>query len=125
MPLVGIGARPTPFAPASGPLPPETGGRGPTSLRLGGWGESQFRRGTYTVVLFICTYFVILPLPHPLPPSPLTNFSLFLSLPVCRQVELILTGEGVGEEPNLMTSRKPGPLQTIQYSLGLPLDVGY
>jgi hypothetical protein len=22
------------------------------------WGESQFRRGAYTVVLFICTYFV-------------------------------------------------------------------
>jgi hypothetical protein len=32
--------------------------RGHTSLRLGGWGESQFRRGAYTVVLFICTYFV-------------------------------------------------------------------
>ncbi len=40
------------------PLPPETGGRGHTSLQLGGWGESQFRRGAYTVVLFICTYFV-------------------------------------------------------------------
>ncbi len=26
-------------------------------------GESQFRRGAYTVVLFICTYFVPLPLP--------------------------------------------------------------
>jgi hypothetical protein len=26
---------------------------------VGGWGESQFRRGAYTVVLFICTYFVI------------------------------------------------------------------
>ncbi len=31
---------------------------GHTSLRVGGWGESQFRRGAYTVVLFICTYFV-------------------------------------------------------------------
>jgi hypothetical protein len=49
---------PTPFSPASVPLPPETGGRGHTSLRVGGWGESQFRRGAYTVVLFICTYFV-------------------------------------------------------------------
>jgi len=58
MPLVGIGTLPTPFSPASVPLPPETGGRGPTSLRVGGWGESQFRRGAYTVVLFICTYFV-------------------------------------------------------------------
>ncbi len=51
---------PTPFSPASVPLPPETGGRGHTSLRVGGWGESQFRRGAYTVVLFICTYFVML-----------------------------------------------------------------
>ncbi len=59
MPLVGIGTHPTPFSPASVPLPPETGGRGHTSLRVGGWGESQFRRGAYTVVLFICTYFVM------------------------------------------------------------------
>ncbi len=58
MPLVGIGTLPTPFSPASVPLPPETGGRGHTSLRGGGLGESQFRRGAYTVVLFICTYFV-------------------------------------------------------------------
>jgi hypothetical protein len=28
MPLVGIGTLPTPFSPASVPLPPETGGRG-------------------------------------------------------------------------------------------------
>ncbi len=56
MPFVGIGTLPTPFLPASVPLPPETGGRGHTSLRVGGWGESQFRRGAYTVVLFICTY---------------------------------------------------------------------
>jgi hypothetical protein len=36
MPLVGIGTLPTPFSPASVPLPPETGGRGHTSLRVGG-----------------------------------------------------------------------------------------
>ncbi len=59
MPLVGIGTLPTPFSPASVPLPPETGGRGHTGLRVGGWGESQFQRGAYTVVLFICTYFVL------------------------------------------------------------------
>jgi hypothetical protein len=59
MPLVGIGTLPTPFSPASVPLPPETGGRGHTSLGVGGWGESQFRRGAYTVVLFKCTHFVI------------------------------------------------------------------
>jgi hypothetical protein len=58
MPLVGIETLPTPFSPASVPLPPETGGKGHTSLRMGGWGESQIRRGAYTVVLFICTYFV-------------------------------------------------------------------
>ena len=58
MPLVGIGTLPTPFSTASVPLPPETGGMGHTSLRVGGWGESHFRRGAYTVVLFICTYFV-------------------------------------------------------------------
>jgi hypothetical protein len=58
MPLVGFGTLPTLFSPASVPLPPETGGRGHTSLRVGGWGESQFRRGAYTVVLFICMYFV-------------------------------------------------------------------
>ena len=29
---------PTPFSPVSVPLPPETGGRGHTSLRVGGWG---------------------------------------------------------------------------------------
>ncbi len=62
MPLVGIGTLPTPFSPASVPLPPETGGRGHTSLRVWGWGETQFRRGAYTVVLFICTYFVELDL---------------------------------------------------------------
>ncbi len=57
--VVGIGTLPPSFSPASVPLPPETGGRGHTSLRVGGWGKSQFRRGAYTVVLFICTYFVL------------------------------------------------------------------
>ncbi len=44
------------------PLPPVSGGRGTVehSLARKGLGESQFRRGAYTVVLFICTYFVIL-----------------------------------------------------------------
>ncbi len=59
MPLVGIGTLPTPFSPASVPLPPETGGRGHTSLRVGDGGESQFQRRAYTMVLFICTYFVV------------------------------------------------------------------
>ena len=59
MPFVGIGTLPPPFSPESVPLPPETGGRGHTSQGVGVWGESQFRRGAYTVVLFICTYFVV------------------------------------------------------------------
>jgi hypothetical protein len=41
------------------PLPPVSGGR-EHSLARKGLGESQFRRGAYTVVLFICTYFVAL-----------------------------------------------------------------
>ncbi len=41
------------------PSPQKQGGRGHTSLRVGGWGQSQFRRGACTVVLFICTYFVL------------------------------------------------------------------
>ena len=64
MPLVGIGTLPTPFWPASVPLPPETGGRGHTSQGVGGWGGVPIptrggnKKGAYTVVLFICTYFV-------------------------------------------------------------------
>jgi hypothetical protein len=38
MAVVGIGTFPTPFLPASVPLPLETGGRWHTSLRVGGWG---------------------------------------------------------------------------------------
>jgi hypothetical protein len=38
MPFVGIGTLPTPFSPASVPLPPETGGRWHTSQGVGGWG---------------------------------------------------------------------------------------
>jgi hypothetical protein len=34
-------------------------GGGEHSLARKGLGESQFRRGAYTVVLFICTYFVV------------------------------------------------------------------
>jgi hypothetical protein len=39
---------------------------------------------------------------RPLTPSPVSKLSLFLSLPVCRQVELTdgKEGEVVGEEPN-------------------------
>ncbi len=67
MPLVWIGTLPTPFSPASVPLPPETGGRGHTSLRVGGWGESQFRRGAYTLwySLYVRTLWL-----HLNPPSP-------------------------------------------------------
>ncbi len=50
---------PNPFLASECSPPPRNRGRGHTSLRVGGWGESQFRRGTYTAVLFICTYFVV------------------------------------------------------------------
>ncbi len=49
---------PNPFLTSECSPPPRNRGRGHTSLRVGGWGESQFRRGAYTVVLFICSYFV-------------------------------------------------------------------
>jgi hypothetical protein len=52
-------------------------------------------------------------LAQPLPPSPVSKLSLFLSLPVCRRPSL-LTGEegggGVGEEPNHTTAIKSVPL---------------
>jgi hypothetical protein len=47
------------------PSPPETGGRGHTSLRVGGWGESQFRRGAYTVVLLYVRTLCVKPLGWP------------------------------------------------------------
>jgi hypothetical protein len=40
------------------PSPQKQGGGGTLACRWGVGGESQFRRGAYTVVLFICTYFV-------------------------------------------------------------------
>ncbi len=50
----------------------------------------------------------------PRPPTPLHSpvrkVSLFLSLPVCRRSSL-LTGKGVGEEPNHTNARKLGPLR--------------
>ncbi len=62
---------PNPFLASECSPPPRNRGRGHTSLRVGGWGESQFRRGAYTVVLFICTYSVVAPLPSLWPPPPL------------------------------------------------------
>ncbi len=44
----------------------------------------------------------------PPPPSPVSELSLFPSLPVCRRSSL-LTEEGVGEEPN----------HTIEYSMSI------
>ncbi len=49
--------------------------------------------------------------PTPLPPSPVSNLSLFLGLSVCRRLTLLAGGgKGVGEEPKHMTASKPGPL---------------
>ncbi len=44
--------------------------------------------------------------PIPLPPSPISNLSLFLSLPVCRRER----GERAVEEPNHTKARKPWPI---------------
>ncbi len=41
------------------PSPQKQGGGGTLACGWGVGGESQFRRGAYTVVLFICTYFVM------------------------------------------------------------------
>jgi hypothetical protein len=59
MPLVGIGTPPNP--PPAGYCAPSPLflGVGEHSLARKGLGESQFRRGTYTVVLFICTMYVL------------------------------------------------------------------
>ncbi len=66
--------------------------------------------GRLAVLWFVSssTYF-----PH----SPVSNFSLFLSLALCRRSSLP-TGEGLGEEPTHTIAIKPGPLWFIQYSLG-------
>ncbi len=55
-----LGPPPPPPPPAGecAPLPPVLGG-GAHSLAREGLGESQFRRGTYTVVLFVYMYFVV------------------------------------------------------------------
>jgi hypothetical protein len=59
-------------------------------------------------------------LPLPLPsPTPISKFSLFLILPVFRPMSR--RREGGGNEPNHTTARKPGPLQSINYSLMFPI----
>jgi hypothetical protein len=48
-----------------------------------------------------------------LSPFPVSNLSFFISLSVCRRSSLLAEewgGEGVGEEQNHTTARKPGPL---------------
>jgi hypothetical protein len=76
------------------PSPQKQGGGGTLACGWGVGGESQFRRGAYTVVLFICTYFVgapvlgirgkFPPLPPPTPPTLFpqipTDFSSWQSL---------------------------------------------
>jgi hypothetical protein len=62
------------------------------------------------------------------PPSPVSNLSLFLSLPVCRRSSLFTLEESkneVGEEPNHTTARKPSPLQIIQYSLTVTVHFAF
>jgi hypothetical protein len=78
---------PNPFLASECSPPPRNRGEGATSLRVGGWGESQFRRGAYTVVLFICTYFVISSL-YPLRRGPLLGFELG---PAIQQADALLS----------------------------------
>jgi hypothetical protein len=49
---------PTPFAAGECAPPPFGTGGGHTRLRLKGWGSPNSNEGTYTVVLYICKYFV-------------------------------------------------------------------
>ncbi len=58
-PVVGIGTPPPLQQQASVPLHPLVRGGGHTRLRLKGWGSPNSNEGTYTVVLYIYKYFVI------------------------------------------------------------------
>jgi hypothetical protein len=79
MPLVGIGTLPTPFLPASVPLPPETGGRGHTSLRVGGWGRVPIpTKGIHYGTLYmyvLCARPPFLHLQHTQGPQPAILFT--------------------------------------------------
>jgi hypothetical protein len=50
--------------------------------------------------------------PHPLPPLPSVRRQQVVSLSqsFCVSRSSLLTGGAVGEEPNLKSARKPGPL---------------
>ncbi len=61
--------------------------------------------------------------PLPLPSASCLSFSVFLS--VTCQASWRERLEGVGEEPNDRTSRKLGPLLTIQYCLVDTLHIDY
>ncbi len=61
---------------------------------------------------------------HPLPPSPVSNMSLFLSLPVCR-LSSLLTEEGGGtgwarSQRQVIWPRRTLAIYFMQYSLGSP-----
>jgi hypothetical protein len=64
------------------PSPQKTGGRWHTSLRVGGWGGVPIpTRGIhpYTMVLFICTYFVLSPnLPSYTDSSPVSEVRYYI-----------------------------------------------
>jgi hypothetical protein len=53
MPLVGIGTLPTPFSPASVPLPPETGGKGQLACWWGVGGVPIPTRGIHCGTLYM------------------------------------------------------------------------
>jgi hypothetical protein len=56
--IVGIGTPPTPHSQASMPHPSRFWGEGHNRWRERGWESPNSDEGTYTVVLFIYTYFV-------------------------------------------------------------------
>ena len=64
-------------------------------------------------------------LAHPYLLFSLSKFSLFLSLSVCMSLVELTDGRGkevVWKEPNQTTTRKPGALKIIQYSMITILD---
>jgi hypothetical protein len=77
--VVGIGTPPTPLLQASVP-PPRFWGEGHTRWRERGWESANSDEGTYTVVLFIYTYFVAYDISYVLSVHALLVLTVFLLL---------------------------------------------
>jgi hypothetical protein len=84
----------------------QSGGKGPGILITREYWRIYGGPGFFTVLWFGSS-------PAPFPLTPVSKFSIFLSLPVCRRSSLLMScrgGEGVGEEPNHTTARNSGSL---------------